>query len=878
MRRQTALLVGLTGGGVVVGLVVGLFAWLLLTPPAQRLALGAPGDTRFVAGLFPAERADGVTFRWSGPETRLRLHGAGTRPLLLGLRMQTDPLIRDRGPVRLMSADRPVATFALHPVPAWRTYRILLPPDAVADPLLRALPLELATTATRPGAHDQRQLGLPLAQVDGLPVAGLPPDPPAVLGRVLARALLLTWWLVLLAGALWRLYLGCFALHGPQRLHTVLPVVLWVGIPVALAAWGLALWLWHDPYTLAWALPGVLWLPGVATLLLLACWADRLGPWLPRPATIARAAPLLGAALLLTAQVLVASRWSVGGGLALAGAGILLLVLAGPGWPNAPLTAPTTPQARRGRLVAWGALALVVLLALGLRLYRIDDLPYGLWRDEARHGLLALRILDDPAYRPVYEPRDGVDLPGLGFYPFALGLQLFGVHVWSMRVVTALAGALTVLPLYGLVVRLTGRQTVALLAAALLACSSWHLTISRFSFPTIFDPLLTLSGLWLLLVAWSPPAHFAGWRAAGWRLAGGGLAGGCLGAAAQTYHTGRIAPVLAGALLLALLLRQPGHWRRWLILLAGLLVGLALTVAPLVGYALRYPATFNARVGSVALLSTERLHAQAPLAVLDDAIGRHVLMFNVRGDSNSRHHAPDYPLLDALSGLGLLMGGALLLRGWRDWRSLFLLAALGLTVAPSLLAVNGPHAMRSIGAVAFACTIAALGWSVLLQGLRQRAGRRAAQVAGGAVVGLALLLNGWTYFGAMPNEPRVWTSFYPVHTQIGIYLRTLTAEEGRDALARVYVPTGIARHSVVSYLAYGLPVQTFEDADLARLAEPGARFVLSGYTYRADLADLRAELAPAPLPLEPGLRGPNLPGTRSPSFVVYRVPRTHQQE
>ena len=144
-------------------------------------------------------------------------------------------------------------------------------------------------------------------------------------------------------------------------------------------------------------------------------------------------------------------------------------------------------------------LAILLVAALGLRFYRLGDLPYGLWRDEGRHGLVALQMLADPGYRPAYIA-NRVDLPGMGLLPFTLPLRVWGIEIWSLRTITALAGALTILPLYGLTRRLFGRSTLALLAAGLLAVSSWSITISRFSFPTIFDPLLQVTGLWLLLV------------------------------------------------------------------------------------------------------------------------------------------------------------------------------------------------------------------------------------------------------------------------------------------------------------------------------------------------------------------------------------------
>jgi 4-amino-4-deoxy-L-arabinose transferase-like glycosyltransferase len=544
--------------------------------------------------------------------------------------------------------------------------------------------------------------------------------------------------------------------------------------------------------------------------------------------------------------------------------------------PAATPAAPGYPVARRHVLIV---LLCIVLLALGLRLYHIDALPYSLWRDEARHGQVALRMLENPDYRPVYEPRWGIDLPGLGFYPFALALRLWGIHAWSLRVMTAIAGALTVLPLYALVACLTARRDVALLAAALLAVSSWHISISRLSFPTIFEPLLTLTALWLLLHTGMSLVRGAATRTP---VACGafGVAGALLGMAAQTYHTGRMAPLLAGVLLLALFAGSraaPPAWSRWrwLLLVGSLCLGFLLVTAPLLWYAITHPHDFQSRVGAVFLLSEEARRARAPLAVLDESLGRHLLMFNVHGDANGRHHAPGQPLLDVVSGAGFVVGCGLLLWQWRNWRAGFLLVALSIGVLPSLLAVEGPHAMRSIGAAAFACAIAAIGWGTAAhlgwQRLRHRVylgwgGFSRALLAG--VVVLALLLNVHTYFVDMAQDRAVWASSYPVHTRIGSYLRQVAEREGSTALERIYIPEHLSRNAVLGYLTHGLPVRTFDTATLAHTVEPGSMLVLSGYTYRHDVADLQRSLVLSPQPVQ---YGAELPGTGEPSFVVYRV-------
>jgi hypothetical protein len=148
---------------------------------------------------------------------------------------------------------------------------------------------------------------------------------------------------------------------------------------------------------------------------------------------------------------------------------------------------------------AWtmGALGAVLAVAFVMRFAEIRDLPYGLSRDDARYGLVALHMMEDPAYRPAYVP-ELITLPGLGIRALSLGLRLFGITNCSMRTITAGAGALTVIPLFGLVRRLSGRPDVALLAAALLAVSSWHVTVSRISSPAALDPLFEITGLWLL--------------------------------------------------------------------------------------------------------------------------------------------------------------------------------------------------------------------------------------------------------------------------------------------------------------------------------------------------------------------------------------------
>ncbi len=938
------------------GLVALLLALVLRAAPPLRLDVGTADATRFLWGFYDAEMGEqGERFRWSGPDARLMLHGAPPGAARLELRLSGERLVAEGAPAIALARDK--ATFAAFDVaPGWRVYRLLLPPGSLAGQGGAALPLELRSAVSRPGAdeaaRDYRPLGVPLSWLRLTPLAGADTG-------ALPRAAWLTW-LVGIVGlglALLLVQLGKYRLPMDGRRWTVdgdapedgrrwtvdgdaphrLPSSVFR--PGLLAACGaaLALWAWRDPYSLAWALPATPWALGAASLLLAGAWL-----W-GRAASVQLRAPLLigGVIALALALGLMHAQLAVGLGVGLAI--VALLALAAPAnglgagvWADTDDRRPTTDDRRPTtddrrpttddrrpttdhrlsaigyrlsaigyrlsaigyRLSAVGLLlGAIFLLALGLRLFRIDVLPFGLWRDEARHGLIALRIAEDPAYRPVYVLDERVQLPGLGLYPFALALKLFGVHLWTMRGVTALAGALTVLPLYAVAARLTGRPGVGLLAALLLAVSSWHISISRFSFPTIYEPLLSLTVWWLVLKALAPqtvdggrwtvssgtplPSTAARLSAIGYRLSAIGyglLTGILLGVVAQTYHIGRITPLTAGWLALLLLARAPGAWRGWLLWAGAAALGLGLTLAPLLGYALARPADFNDRVGAVFLLSVDALKARAPLAALDENLGRYLLMFTVAGDANGRHHAPYRPMLDILSGLGLLLGLAAVLRRLGDWRSRFLLGAVGVGLLPGLLAVDAPHAMRSFGALAPLCIIAALGLAELWR-MQQDHRRPTTDDQNGARPRLAVVrglssvivfvglvgLNAGLYFGVMPGDPRVFGGFYPVQSQMGIYVGAA------DPAGRIYVPEGVRGHPSFLFLAAGRPVETFSGGPELPVSEfsappmPGDRFLLSGYFAEQEAAALAAALGPMPAP---STTGPPFPDGRGPTYYV----------
>jgi 4-amino-4-deoxy-L-arabinose transferase-like glycosyltransferase len=806
-RSHAPLLLLWTGTALALLIVLG-------RPPARTFWFDDAAAPRMARGL--AQQAPA----WSGPGTQLVLHGLDG-PARLELRLKPNPLLAEKaGRFILRRGERILAAPAA--AAGKERYAFTLEEGVTAGAWLAPEPLELSC---------DHYLGRRGAEALGARLLELRVEPrPFWLGwRTAWRAVHLTLIPVLIGLALVRADRVFFAARAGRPLRVLLPVALAGAALVGAAA--------RDPYLLAWVLPPLPATMVVAGLLLLP-----RGGWrhlARRPRSLAA-----GLALLCFAQVAFRST----GGPVVGAIAAVLGLLALPDLPSAP-PAP----GRVGSRMAVG-LGLVLLLALGLRIHRIQEIPFGMWRDEARHGLIALRILEDPAFRPAYvaETEPKINLPGFGFYLLAAGIPAFGVNPWSMRVVTAVAGALTVLPVFALGRRLLGDDRSALLSAFLLAVSAWHLIFSRYAFPTVFDPLFTASGLWLTASGASAGSASRGGAA----LFAGGLV---LGLSVQTYHSARLAPLLGGVLLALLWRRVRLSWGRAL----AWSLGLALALSPLALWVLENPGRADARLGEVSLLGRAPGRAEAPLQALERSALRHLLAFNVRGDLDPHHNLPGRPLLDALSGGGFLAGLAVLWARRSEAGPRFVLAALGLGLLPSVLAIDGPNAMRAIGALPPACFVSASGLVAVIRGLGGPGGRRSLLAA--ALLALALFLNFRLYFVERPVVHKVWSSMYPVDTAMGVLISALAEKEPSP---RVFVPRSTTEEAVLPYLTRGLPVMTFDGSDLSEPWRPGDWFLLPGAERDQALLVLGEALGADP---EPVLRGPSLPGTARPSFLAYRA-------
>lgn len=696
--------------------VIIVFALVGLVAAMQRpevLAIGAASaafdhaSTDWNAG----ERAlDGTAFRWTSTESTLNFRAArrvlpANVPLTLTMRFAGRPPGALPGTVTLLANGRTLDTWPSsveHPV-AVDVTSLLRRHDELH------VTIHVDTVYAPP--RDARRLGVQLvgdARLAARPGLALP-SPDAALSIILLVVLVWlavgrwvsVWWRLCAAGGM-----ACGVIGG----------VLLARLPF----WRIAM-----PLELLLAtLVGVLWAR--------EWWAALTWPLdvLQLRARLSDRGVIIGGVIVaLIGQVIVAQhRWAFVGAVML-GVGLVMLlsgfmptlqpppdtgrgavgarISSGADWDNC---RPLSP--RDTRLAMWQIAALVGIaaLAVALRLTVLTEMPASLFKDEGRHALRAIRILDDPTYRPVYEPE--IALPALFLYPLALAFKLFGISLLTLRLFMATMGVVDVLLFFFLSHRLFGAR-VALIASYLFAVSFWALRMQRVALAPCFSTGLVLLGLLLFVRA----MQMRRWR--DWALAGVGAAG-----TVYCYHSGPFTLVLIALVAFVLLVREPHHFLRyWLPRFAVLAAVFLLLAAPLLRYIVTHFDQYTARPGQTAIFSEENLRrlGQDRLAALQANIAPNLGMDTVRGDREPKHNLPNAPHLDAIVAVLFLVGLALALTGrlhgpphdagrFGEWLALGYLAVM---LMPSVLAIDAPNTLRAFDTLPPALLIAALAMDAL---------------------------------------------------------------------------------------------------------------------------------------------------------------------
>lgn len=161
-------------------------------------------------------------------------------------------------------------------------------------------------------------------------------------------------------------------------------------------------------------------------------------------------------------------------------------------------------------------LVLIILTAIVLRLFRLNEVPPALNWDEVSHGYNAYSILKTGkdewgvSFPTIFRCFGDYKLP-VYIYLTVLSVGILGLNPWSIRLVSVLAGVTTVILSYLLTYELIGKRkisktinlkdakAISLFASFLVAVEPWSFFLSRGAFEANLATTLIVIGVHLFL-------------------------------------------------------------------------------------------------------------------------------------------------------------------------------------------------------------------------------------------------------------------------------------------------------------------------------------------------------------------------------------------
>lgn len=396
----------------------------------------------------------------------------------------------------------------------------------------------------------------------------------------------------------------------------------------------------------------------------------------------------------------------------------------------------------------WLLFSCIFVLAIFLRLYKIDIIPPGLHGDEAQSGIEAVRILNGAPYTP-YSP-EVYGQTTFYFYLVAAVFKIFGVSATSIRLTSALLGILTI-PLFYLFIRYFFNQQAALFSTFLLAISRWHIHLSRLGLMSITTTLFQ-AGFFLFLLKGLKTKKILDFILAGIFLTLG----------LNSYMAFRFLPLILIAFLCFLFFTQREIVKnnlRGLILFS---ITTVILLLPLLTYAFTNWDIFMGRMQSIYIFNNHPF-GELPSILFNNLKGA-LLMFNFRGSTWPHKNLPGAPLLDMVTGIFFIIGIVQALLNFKKpiyfLLLINLLTMLGINVFSESVYPPAGDPIRSSGTIISVFIFAGVGVNWLWHFYKKL------QVVLIPTLGVALLLNFGAYFFALAQHPAVWHDFHFVPVEV----------------------------------------------------------------------------------------------------------------
>ena len=331
----------------------------------------------------------------------------------------------------------------------------------------------------------------------------------------------------------------------------------------------------------------------------------------------------------------------------------------------------------------------IFLFGLFLRGYKVDEMPVGLYWDEASIAYNAYSILETGKDEygnslPFWFKAFGEYKLPVYIYWVSISMFLFGVGDFAVRIPSVLAGSLSIIGLYMLAKELFESESsfkqhsIALVSAFLFAISPWSIQFSRAGFEANVALFFLVFGFVFLL------------RGAREKKYWYGVSGVLLVLSLSTYNSERLFIPLM--LVLTIWIYRKKFFQHAQHLFVSILV-VGLVMSPLIIQ------QFSS-VGLVRAAETTILGEQSFVETVDLLIRHyshnfdtHYLFFH--GDLNGRHSVKKLGMMYYFQ-IPLVLIGLYQLRKYTKSRNLFIMFWLLLAPIPAILTTPSPHALRSL--------------------------------------------------------------------------------------------------------------------------------------------------------------------------------------
>ncbi len=436
----------------------------------------------------------------------------------------------------------------------------------------------------------------------------------------------------------------------------------------------------------------------------------------------------------------------------------------------------------------WIIAAIIFSAALFLRAYDINNIPAGIYPDEAVNGIDALKANNTGDYKLFYENNYGRE--GLFINLQALTIKAFGNTIFGLKFWSILFGALTAFGVFLLTKELFKSSRAGLIASYFTAFSYWAINFSRIGFRANMVPLILTFTFYFI---------FRGLRTK--KYSDFILSGLIFGLGVHTYIAFRVSPLVMVVLLIGLVLSHENflknYWRHILVFIIAMLI----TSAPmLMDFFYFHPEHYASRTGGISVLNSD-VNKGDLLGTLVKTFGLSLAKYNFWGDQNWRHNYPPYPILNPLISISFLIGlfyiiAKIVRLSWfrlvekiRNEKLaiyIFLLTWLIILLIPEFLAYEGnPHALRAIGTIPVVFIIATIPVLWVMARIRNYGiGFRsfAITILLGSFIFIGLFdpIKYFVYFGNNPNQ---YAAFESRFTYMAKYLMTLPQETKKYIIA-----------------------------------------------------------------------------------------------